>query len=319
MSLPGRSAPRRPPKAATSGKPRTGRGSASNLVVRQLARASDDGYEHDLVPGLRASADARRLADELAFAVARLEELRGSPPGLYADVAAAADPEEAAWLAFLIAYLSPLEDEAPFAGIEAARVPWATGELPVLDDVPLGPRAAHSSARGDATLTAYRARAAKAGSQLAALADPGLSPQRRFDRAFERLSLPGLHRAARFELLVLLGELGVIDIQASSLHFGAAAANDDFAVAAKRVFGIGDAMNVSRRASELAAGTGVPLAALDLALQNWARQPADRITAGSRATTDPQLRDRIVRSLGAQEAAVDSDGEQPAAPELASP
>src|SRR6478735_6812792 len=91
-------------------RPSAGRG-ASTLSVRRMARAADDGYEHELLPGLRATEDAARLADELAFAEARLHELRDAPPGLYAEVAAAEDPEEAAWLAFQIALLSPLEDD----------------------------------------------------------------------------------------------------------------------------------------------------------------------------------------------------------------
>jgi len=43
--------------------------------VRQMARATDDGYRSPLVPGLKASTDAERLADELAFAATRLAEL----------------------------------------------------------------------------------------------------------------------------------------------------------------------------------------------------------------------------------------------------
>ena len=33
------------------------------MRVRQLARATDDGYRNGLVPGLKASADAERLVD----------------------------------------------------------------------------------------------------------------------------------------------------------------------------------------------------------------------------------------------------------------
>ena len=53
-----------------------------------MARAVDDGYENDLMPGLRATVEAAHLADELAFSAARLEQLRTAPPGLYAEVAA---------------------------------------------------------------------------------------------------------------------------------------------------------------------------------------------------------------------------------------
>ena len=157
-----------------------------------MARAADDGYEHELLPGLRSSLDAARLADEIAFAAARLDELAGDPPGLYAEVARASDVEEGTWLAFLIAYLSPLEGDDPWASIAAARTTWASGELPMLEDIALGPRTAHDPARGASTLLAYRAWAQRAGSQAQAFTgDPAWPDQRRFDRAFERMSLPG--------------------------------------------------------------------------------------------------------------------------------
>jgi hypothetical protein len=247
-----------------------------------MARAADDGYEHDLVPGLRATAEATRLADEIAFAAARLERLATDPPGLYAEIARlarAGDVEEAAWLAFLVAYLSPVEGADAFASIERARVPWATGELPDLEDVEPGPRTAHDPRRGTATLAAYRAWAQRAGSQTAAYAgEASWTPQRRFERAFERLALPGFPRGARYELLVLLGSLGVLDIRPWSLHL--VDAMDPATIAAKRVFGIGDALNLQRRATELAVAAGVPIEALDLALVNWARPEAQRITGG---------------------------------------
>jgi len=293
-----RSAPgRRAPRAArtTEAKRRTVR-SGGDLTVRRLSRAADDGYEHDLVPGLRATADAERLASELAFAAARLDELRDDPPGPYADAALADDREEALWLAFLVAYLSPLEGDEPFAAIEAARTPWATGELPDLDGVALGPRAAHDPKRGAATLTAYRAWAQRAGSQAAGYdGDAAWDPARRFDRAYERLSLPGLGRTPRYELLVSLGALGLVDARPSSLQLAEPMA--PATLAAKRVFGIGDAINLGRRASDLAHHTGVPIGALDLALLNWSRSPEERITAGSRATGEDR-REAIRAALG---------------------
>jgi hypothetical protein len=265
-----------------------------------MARAEDDGYDNWAVPGLRATVEGQRLADEIAFAAARLDELRADPPGLYAE-AASAGGEEGLWLAFLIAYLSPLEDPDPWAGIAGARTAWATGELPDLDGVPLGPRAGHDPARGLATLTAYRARAERAGSQAEALAagEASLTPQRRFDRGFERLSLPGLHRAARFEFLVIAGRLGLLDVEPSSLLLGSDPA-DATVVTAKRILGIGDAINMGRRASELATEAGVAIAALDLAFVNWARPEDDRITAASAAQPDPAVRERVAAVLGVE-------------------
>jgi hypothetical protein len=285
----------RPARASSGRRPSASR--SGDLRVRRMARAADDGYEHDLLPGLRSSVDAGRLADELAFAAARLDELSGDPPGLYADVAAASDPEEAAWLAFLIAYLSPLDGDDPWAAIAAARTSWASAELPVLEDVALGPRTAHDPARGAATLLAYRAFAQRAGSQAAAFTGDASWPEpRRFDRAFERLALPGFGRAARYELLVLLGRLGVFALRPWSLHL-ATDPLDPTVLAAKRVLGIGDPLLLQRRAGELATEAGVPIEALDLALTNWSRPEGERITAGARVDVDPARRAAIGSAL----------------------
>ena len=65
-----------------------GRGSASGGVIVRRARSTvDDGYRSAAVPGLKSSLEAERLAEELAFAQARLEALEHAPPGLYADLA----------------------------------------------------------------------------------------------------------------------------------------------------------------------------------------------------------------------------------------
>lgn len=308
---PSRTAPSRGPARRTAGTPRRApsRRTTSGMVVRRLARSADDGYASELVLGLRATADAARLADELAFAAARLDQLRNDPPGLYADAALAADPEEAAWLCLLIAYLQPLESDDPWASIASARVPWATGELPNLDDVQVGPRSSHDAGRGAEMFTGYRAFVSRAGSQIAALAgEPAWTPARRFDRAFERLSLRGLPRAARYDFLVTLGALGIVDLAPSSLLLGSEP-TDPTVVAAKRVFGIGDAINLQRRASDLAAAAGVEIAVLDLALVNWTRQPEERVHAGATVEGDPARRDEIADALGATPAPPDDEPE----------
>jgi hypothetical protein len=78
---------------------------------------------------------------------------------------------------------------------------------------------------------------------------------------------------------------------------------DPTTVAAKRVFGIGDTMNLQRRASDLAAAAGVPIEALDLALLNWSRAEDERITAGARDVADGPRREAIRRLLRAEPAA----------------
>jgi hypothetical protein len=272
----------RPSRARSSS---TSRSSASSgLTVRRVARGADDGYRSPLVIGLKSSEDAGRLAEELAFAAHRLDRLEHDPPGLYRDVAdVGADTEERSWLAFLIAYLCPLQvegDDDPFAEIERVRTSWASGEMPSLDGVRCGPRTAHDPARGTKTLEAYRTWARRAGSQAAAYTgDAAWPPERRFARAFERLALPGLHRDARFDLLALGGV-------------------NDVTVGAKRAFGIGDPLLLDRRALELAQACGIPLEALDLGLHNWQRGERATVGVGVDAEPEPGALSAISAALG---------------------
>jgi hypothetical protein len=251
--------------------------SGGGLIVRHARNRVDDGYRSPLVPGLKSTEEAAHLADEVALAAERLRRLAEDPPGLYAEVAdAALDLEERSWLAFLIAYLYPLDDGDAFSPIATVRTSWTSGQEPLLDDVVTGPRTAHDPARGTRTLEAYRAWAERAGTQAAAfVGDGGWSPERRFDRVFERLALPGMNRDARFELLVSLGTLGAYELRAGTLKLGG---SDQVSVAAKRALAIGDPLLLERRAAQLAEACSVPLAALDLALYNW--ETGRRTTGG---------------------------------------
>ena len=227
-------APSRPSSPRRSPSRPTGRAATrGGVVTRKLARAADDGYRNPLVPGLRATADAERLAAALAAAAARLE-----PPGPYAEAAAEPDLEEATWLAFLRAH-----------GVDE-RPSWASGDSP------------------SETARAYRAWAARAGSQQAAFGgEAGWTPERRFSRVFERLALPGFPRAARFDLLTALGAAGRYELEAGELWL--AAGEDATTEAAKRLLVSGDKLLLERRARELAGAAGVPLGALDRALAIW--------------------------------------------------
>jgi hypothetical protein len=214
---------------------------------------------------------------------------RDDPPGLYAEVSdPAGDLEERTWLAFLIAYLGPIDDgsEDPFSEIARVRTAWAGGAVPELDGVVGGPRGAHDATRGSRTLEAYRGWAGRAGSQAAAFTgEAAWTAERRFSRAFERLALPGLHRDARFELLVSLGALGLYEVNAGALQLGG---ENQVTLAAKRALGIGDPLLLERRASELAQAVGVPLAALDLALHNW--EAGQRVRGGVDPDSEAQAR-----------------------------
>lgn len=246
-------------------RPRSTRTSSSRtptgVRVRRVARAADDGYANGLVPGLRGSGDAQRLADEIAFAAGRLAWLEGGGEGVYAE-AAAAEPE---------------------AGLELLARAAATG-----------PRASGDPER---VLAAYRGWAERSGSQAAALGgEPSWTPERRFDRAFERLGGLGFSRGARYDLLVALGRLGLLDTRPSSLHVGD---RDDTSLAAKRVFAIGDRFLLDRRAGDLAAAAEVPLEALDLGLANLDAQ--ERMTLGAPDdVADEGARARAAAALGVE-------------------
>lgn len=248
--------------------------------MHREARARDDGYSSPLVPGLRASADAERLAEEIAFSAGRLQLLRTAPPDLWGEIRALAldgELEHATWVCFLAVYLSPLQGEDPFAGVRLVLEHERE-----LDGVALGPRTSHDPARGSQTLDAYRQWALHASSQAQALVgDESWTPERRFERAFERLALPGFGRMGRYELLVTLGRLGLYDMRAESLHLAASAgrggtADDLTTIAAKRVLAVGEPVYLERRAIAFAEELSVPVDVLDLALANWG--------AGERAT-----------------------------------
>ncbi|QEC49988.1 hypothetical protein FSW04_22070 [Baekduia soli] len=301
-SSPARAVPRRESRPAGVRSARAPKRSVSGgMTVRRLARAEDDGYENDLVPGLRASEDARRLADELAFSAARLRQLDIDPPGLYGEVKRSEDREEAAWLTFLIAFLSPLEGtEDPFSGIQAVRTTWASGEIPDLEGAQTGPRTAFDPKRGTAALVAYRAWAQRGGGQIASLAgEESWTLQHRYDRGYERLGMPGFGRPNRVEFLTLAHHLGLVELDPWTLHLSTAAALDPVAIAAKRILGIGDPVLLQRRQREVAHAAGVPVEALDLGFYNWAApSPEARVTAGCTAMADAAERERIAGSFG---------------------
>lgn len=262
------------------------RASGRDVRVRRLARGADDGFQSSLIPGVRSSDDARRLAEEIAFAALRLDLVGSEPRGLWRELQdSEIDVEERSWLAFLIAYIGPLNSDAPFASIEATRTSWSSGMSPEWSEVQSGPRSAFDPERAQATAAAYRAWAERSGSQAAAFqGESGWTAERRFERAYERLALPGMTRDARFELLVLLGTAGLYDLRAGKLELGG---ENEVTWAAKRALGIGDPLLLERRAADLAAACAAPLAALDLGFHNWGS--GSRIGAGLDPASDGDL------------------------------
>ena len=246
-------APPRPAsvRKAPAGRARRG-GSGSparrgGVVTRRLARAEDDGYRNQLVPGLRATADAERLGAALLEAHARLE-----PPGPHDAVATEPDGGQATWLAFLLTLAGPALEDA----VAAAAPRWEDG---VPEDLPEPQRRAAE---------AYRQWAERAGSQEAAFTgEADWSPARRFARVLERLALPGFTRAQRFDLLAVLAAAGLYELEADTLALGVD--GDATSQAAKRALLSGDRMLLERRARDLARATGVPLAAVDRGLAWW--------------------------------------------------
>jgi hypothetical protein len=278
---------------STAGVAGQARGSAQTSTrrkqevrVHREQRSEDDGYRCELVPGLHSSQDARRLVQEIGFASGRLLTLTSAPPSLYAEARDCDDIEQATWMCFLAAYLSPLQGSQSFVGVRQALLSsWASGTVSDLEDVPLGPRTSHDPSRGSETLIAYRRFVDHAGSQEQAFTgERAWTPQRRFERLFERLALPGFGRMGRYDLLITLGRLGLYELRADSLHLGTRTSlisSDPTPQTAKRVFGIGDPIHIERRALALAQALSIPIEALDLALYNWNPPiPEERVTLG---------------------------------------
>jgi hypothetical protein len=230
----------RTPRAA---KPGAARSSSGGVRVRRLARGVEDGYRSPLLPGLKSSEDAERLAEEIAFATTRLS--------LMEQVAAGTE----------LPGTDPSWSEIAVPGDLDARTMAAFEH--VLD----GPRGIKSGNRDDA-IAGFDAWGARSGSHAQAFAgEPSWTPERRFERVFERLGgIRGLDRDTRYELLTLLGHLGVYELRGGKLFLSG---ENEATWAAKRALGIGDPLLLERRAAQLAQACGMPLEALDLALHNW--------------------------------------------------
>lgn len=258
----------RPPRVAKAGLARTGTGA---VRVRRLARGVEDGYRSALVPGLKSTEDAERLAEELAFSATRLALMEQLAAGEH------------------VAETDPSWSEIAAPGDLDART--LTAFRHVLD----GPRGLRSGNREE-VLDGFEAWGARAGSLAQGFSgEPSWTPERRFERLFERLGgIRGLGRDTRYGLLTLLGRLGVYTIRAGRLF---PSGENEVTWAAKRALGIGDPLLLERRAQALAQALEVPVEALDLALANWAA--GERATLGVPSETcDEALLQRASGVLG---------------------
>lgn len=274
---------RSPRSGAASRTGRTGRDGRrgtgnAGLRVRRLARGADDGFNSPLLLGLRSSEDADALARELAFSAWRLELMRAVAAGDRPP----AVPE-------IWSQIAGHGDAATAEGIEertALAFRWVVE----------GPRGVGGADRAGEALAAYGSWVARAGSQVAAFTgEPGWTPERRFERIFERLGFGRLGRDTRFELLTLLGHLGVYQLRAGRLFL---VGENEPTWAAKRALGIGDPLLLERRAVELAEACELELEALDLALRNWGAGARLDVGLPLDAVGDESVLERVRAALG---------------------
>lgn len=268
----------RTPRGAKAGTARgagasSSRGGGGAVRVRRLARGAEDGYRSPLVPGLKSSEDAERLAEEIAVAAWRLALMEQVASGAIVDG------------------VPPAWSEIAAAGDIGLRT--ATAIRHVLE----GPRGIDAGDRRNDVVAGIDAWSARQGSLANAFTgEAKWTPERRFERLFERLGgVRGLSRDSRYELLTLLGRLGVYQLRAGRLFLSG---ENEATWAAKRALGIGELLLLERRAAELAQACAVPLEALDLALHNWGS--GVRVTDGLPAGGDPgeALLDRVRHALG---------------------
>lgn len=271
--------------ASARGAARTPR--RRGVVTGSLTRHADDGFRSELVPGLRASAAADDLAREMAAAEARLDALGTPDAGLWLAVSERSDDDALPALAaaLVLAIASPDADAGSVATAAAALDALGDGTpdadaLAAADEVlvagPRGPRG--SDAEGVVAAVVAKLTARGAGSVTAALrGEASWSAERRFARLFDALSVRGLPRAVRFDLMTALGRSGVVDARAGALALGA----DQVTDAAKRVFAVSDTVLLERRVTALAEAGALEIDVIEQALWNVAG--ADATGAGAAA------------------------------------
>ena len=160
------------PRARTASKRApAGQRRATGVVTKRLARAGDDGYRNELVPGIKATADAERLAAAISLAVERLE-MRTPVDVAFAAESAFGDP------AALDGWTPPVESgdwtpERRFARwFDRLRLPGTSRAQRFAFLVALGPShdleadALHFDVKGDDATTLAAKRALNSGDAM---------------------------------------------------------------------------------------------------------------------------------------------------------
>ena len=201
VAAPPRPGPARPASAARGARSRGGApgsaGRGSGVTVRRLAREQ----RRRLPVGAGARAEIRRRRDgwPTRWRSPRPAGTAGhrSARAVRGGRRPAGDIEQRSWLAFLLAWLGPLDGDDPFGAIAAARTPWASGERPTSTAwQPARARSRPAARRGRPRRTGPGRPRRLAGRRVRRRA--GWTPERRFARVYERLALPGLDRGRSF-------------------------------------------------------------------------------------------------------------------------
>ena len=244
---------RRPAAGRSASAARRGGAGRGGLRVSRLERGEDDGYRSAIVPGVKSSADALRLAHELAFAAARLELLslesaRALPGGRAEAVTSRSGPGWRSW--------SPTWPRAnPRTRLRAsgrsgptgppARCPRSTTSRPdpgALTSRPGGGRPSRRTEPGPSAPAASRPRSPATRRGPRSAVSPGCSSAWPFPACTGTPATSCSFRSAGW---------GSMSCGAGTLAFGG---ENPVTHAAKRALGIGDPLLLERRAP--GAGSG---------------------------------------------------------------
>jgi hypothetical protein len=259
----------------------------------------------DALPGVMKEQRRRLFFNELEHSI-RFEAYRqsfASRPGPvepladgwhpWTAIASLDDREEAIWLAYLTTFFGP--DERRHDTWRATRVVYSAfgSGRPTFSEVQsddrLLPRLCHANAqlfrslpRGNhrkyepkdadhklgllASVDSLLGLAARHGGLLRWFTD-GTSPSDRFERLMSELRIVSFGRTGRFDLLTLVGDLGVVELTAPRLYLKGA--TGPLEGARQAIPGVRDEAELDRRLEKVVDAFGISGAVLEDALCNW--------------------------------------------------